>query len=373
MITIQKADNPKLLREFIMLPHRLYQHDPYYVPELISSVKTLLDKKKHPFHKHSKVDYFLAYKEYKTVGRIAVIRNNNHNNYNQCCDAFFGFFDTENDLNIAQGLINKAEEWAKQEGLTCLIGPVNFSTNESCGLLVEGYDRPPSIMMPYNDKYYEQLLTSCGFIKKTDLYAYLAESENISEKSLSLSSLIEQRLKQKGITIRPINHKKFNNEILQIKEIYNKAWNRNFGFVPMTDEEFQHMAADLKMIYDPDLCFIAEHEGKMIGFALALPDFNLALQKLRNGQLFPFGIFKLLYYKQKINFLRVLTLGVIEGYRKLGVETCFYARIITEGRKKGYHKAEASWVLEGNILMNQALQKLNCKIYKKYRIYEKTL
>ena len=370
MVNVIKVETKAQLKTFIDLPHKLYEGDPNYVPELFVSQEEMLNSKKHPFHKHSKAEYFIAYKNNAAVGRIAAIRNNNHNAFNSTNDAFFGFFDTVNDFNVATALVSTVIDWAKVEGLSNLIGPANFSTNETCGMLIEGYDLPPVVMMPYNKEYYNQLITLCGFTKKTDLIAYMVESASLSEKSVSLMDAMERRLKQKNITIREIDHKNFAAEAANIKDVYNAAWNRNLGFVPMTDEEFAHLANELKMVYDPELCFVAEHEGKMVGFALALPDVNQAFIKMKRGRLLPFGLLKLLYYKRKINTIRVVTLGVVEGYRKMGIESCIYARTIVTGRRKGIVRAEASWILENNTLMNQALVNLKSDPYKKYRIYE---
>ncbi len=373
MITIKKIESKRELSVFIDLPHHLYEKDPNYVPELYISQKQMLNNKKHPFHKHSRVDCFIAYKDDVLVGRIAAIKNNNHNAFNKCNDAFFGFFDSINDPEVATALFGQVIKWAKAEGCNSLIGPTNFSTNESCGMLIEGYDSPPVVMMPYNKEYYNHLMTHCGFQKKMDLLAYRVDSESLSEKAVLLRKKIEERLLLKDIIIREINHKNFKEEAAKIKSVYNSAWDQNSEFVPMTDEEFAHLSSELKTVYDPQLCFVAEHKGDIIGFALALPDINQALRRVKKGRLLPFGLLKLLYYSKRIDTIRVLTLGVVEEYRKMGIESCIYARIIETGRQKGIVRAEASWILENNVMMNQALQKLNSVPYKKYRIYQQTI
>ncbi|MEO6882954.1 MAG: hypothetical protein ABI199_02895 [Bacteroidia bacterium] len=373
MITIKKVINPKGLKQFIDFPHHLYKDDPNYVPELFMAQKELLDPKKHPFFKHSKLDLFLAFKGTKIVGRIAAIRNNNHIKYTEEKEGFFGFFDVVNDFEVAEKLLDSASDWVKEEGLLSIVGPVNHSTNETCGVLIEGTDSAPFVMMTYNKAYYPAFLEKYGFKKKMDLIAYHLLTKDLSDKTVRLLTTLENRLQLKDIMIRTVNMKKFDEEIEKIKLIYNTAWDKNWGFVPMTDDEFRFMAKDMKMIIDPDFCYIAEYKGKGIGFSLCIPDLNQILKTIKNGRLFPTGIFKLLLNKRKVNAVRVLTLGVIEGYRKLGIEACFYGRNIITAKKKNIIAAEASWILENNFLMNQAMLNIKGTPYKKYRIYEAEL
>lgn len=374
MIKIEPVTTKKQLATFIDFPHELYAGDPNYVPELFIAQKDLLTPGKHPFHEHSSLQCFLAVDENKKVkGRIAAIHNNNHNTFNHATDGFFGFFDCVNDDNVAKALFAEAEKWLKGKGLTTIIGPVNMSTNETVGLLIDGFNKPPVAMMTYNKLYYSELVDQNGFYKKTDLFAYDIRTNSVSDRAVKLQDALMKRLEQKGITIRRINVKDFKNEVSKVREIYNAAWDKNLGFVPMTEKEFNYMAKDMKMILDPDFCLVAEHQGKMIGFALAIPDVNQVQIKINKGRLLPTGIFKLLLGLKKINYVRIITLGVIEEYRKLGIEACFYASIIKNAAKKKIQGGEASWVLENNEMMNKAMENINGKVYKTYRIYEKAL
>jgi hypothetical protein len=373
MALIKQVKSSKELKAFVDFPHTLFEHDKNYVPELFIAQKDLLSPGKHPFHDHSKIQLFLAYEGDKVVGRIAAIHNANYNTFNKTNEGFFGFFDVVDNYTVAEQLLNEAFLWLKGEGFEKILGPVNFSTNETCGLLIEGYDSPPVMMMTYNKPYYADFLEKFGFTKNVDLLAYLIESHDFKDKAVRLMDLFEERLKNKHITIRKANLKEFNKEIIGIQDVYNTAWDKNLGFVPMTDAEFKYMAKDMKMILDPDFCLVAEHEGKAIGFALCIPDLNEVLIKVKRGRLLPFGIFKLLFGRKKIKRLRVIALGVKEGYRKLGIEACFYGRIILSGLEKGYTSAEASWILENNDMMNQAVKNINGKPYKTYRIYEKAV
>src|SRR5690554_652159 len=371
MRQIIEVENKKQLKLFIDFPHELYKNDKYYVPELYIAQRDLLTK--HPFLLHSEIALFLVYENNKIVGRNAAIINNNHNVKNEKKDGFFGFFDVINQKEIAKLLIDKAESWLKDKGVKTIIGPVNPSTNETCGLLVEGFDSPPVAMMTYNYPYYKTLLEDVGFKKQTDLLAYDIVSDSLDDKPFRLMNAFKERLAQKGITIRTVNLKNFKEEVTGLKKVYNEAWDKNMGFVPMTDEEFQYMAKDLKLVLDKDFCLIAEQGQKTIGFALCVPDINQVLIKVKKGRLFPTGIFKLLFKRKSINAIRVIALGINEPYRKLGIEAVFYGMIIQKGLEKGINKAEASWILEDNEMMNRAIKHVNGKVYKKYRIYEKKL
>ncbi|MBA4144801.1 MAG: hypothetical protein C0523_03475 [Cytophaga sp.] len=373
MIRIEKVDSKSKLKAFIDFPHDLYKDDAHYVPELFIAQRDLLTPGKHPFHDHSIIELYLAYKDDRLAGRIAAIWNRNHNTFNKTTDGFFGFFDTINDQEVAGTLLDKASEWVKQNGANTLIGPVNFSTNETCGLLIEGYDSAPFAMMTYNKPYYETLLNHYGLTRKVDLLAHQFAGDQADHKPVRMLDTLTRRLNQKGITIRSVRIKDFKEEVKRIHEVYNSAWDKNLGFVPMTAAEFEYLAKDLKLLIDTDFCLVAEHEGKIAGFALAIPNINEVLIRIKRGRLFPFGLFKLLFGLKKIKSVRIIALGVVDKYRKLGIEACFYASFILAYRKKRFTAAEASWVLENNTLMNNALMQMEAIPYKKYRIYEKAL
>ncbi len=374
MKKIEAVKSAAELAAFIDFGHELYKGNSNYVPELFIAQRDLLSPGKHPFHEHSVIQCFIAYDDKKIIGRIAAILNNNHNSFNKANDGFFGFFDCINDEETASMLFAAAATWLKEKGVAgSLIGPVNLSTNETCALLIEGFDSPPVAMMTYNEPYYKDLLEKYGFQKKTDLIAYHFSTEERDERRLKTVDMIKERLERRGIIFRPINLKKFKEETDQIRAIYNSAWDKNLGFVPMTENEFKYLAKDLKMILDKDFCVVAEHNGKMVGFSLAIPDVNQILRRIKKGRLFPTGIFKLLFQRKSIKKIRIITLGVIEGYRKMGIETVFYADIIKKVLEKGITSAEASWVLEDNFLMNKAIKEINGKPYKKYRIFEKSI
>lgn len=373
MRQIKQVLSKKELASFVDFPHHINAGDVNYVPELHIAQRDLLTPGKHPFHDHSEIKMFLAFDGNRITGRIAAIFNNNHNKFNNTTDGFFGFFDAENDGETAPALFEAAEKYLKEKGAVKIIGPVNPSTNEHTGLLVEGFDSPPVVMMTYNKPYYLDLIEQQGFKKTVDLLAYYLSTASVDERTLKLKQTLLERLKRNDIVIRPINLKNFKAEVEKVLSVYNSAWAENTGFVPMTDKEFKYLAKDLKMILDKDFCLIAEHKGEVIGFALAVPDVNQLQRKIKKGRLFPTGIFKLLFGLKKVDFLRVLALGVVPHYRKLGIEACFYSEIIEKAKTKKIRGGEASWILENNELMNNGLKNLNAEVYKRYRLFEKAI
>src|SRR6201985_274873 len=272
MKKIVQVQSKKELAAFIDFPHELYKNDPNYVPELFIAQRDLLTT--HPFHKHSSLQTFLAYDGDKIVGRIAAIYNTNHNQFNNVNDGFFGFFDCINDQEVSKLLFDTAIDWLKEKKAVKIIGPVNPSTNETCGLLIKGFDSPPMVMMTYNPPYYVDLLEKAGFKKQVDLLAWSWDKTSYSDKSVQLLDKMQERLKRSEVTIRKVNLKKFKEEAAALREVYNTAWDKNMGFFPMTNEEFDYTAKDLKMILDPDFCLLAEQHGKIVGFGVAIPDIN---------------------------------------------------------------------------------------------------
>lgn len=372
-IEIRKVAGKSDKQKFIDFPHELYKNDANYVPELYIAMDELMDEKKNPFFKHSSVELYLAYKNDQIVGRIAAVNNTSYNAFHQSNVGFFGFFDCIDDQKVASLLIEKAENYAKSFGYTAVLGPVNFSTNDTAGLLINGFDSPPVIQMTYNFPYYSQLLENCGYQKEMDLFAYWLDTNKVSQKSLQLTDKIQERLASKGITFRNLNMKNFKQEVESVKQIYRSAWESNWGFFPPTDEEFDFLAQGLKFVLNPKYAYIAEENGKMIGFAVGLPNLNEILIHVKKGRLFPFGIFKILMGKSKVKKVRVLLLGVKKEYRRSGIEAVFYSNFIKAAQMNGLEGGEASWILESNEMMVKGAENLNGERYKTYRIYSKKI
>ncbi len=367
-IEVVAATGKSGLNEFIEVPWSIYRNDAVWVPPLRIAVRELLDRKKHPFYTNAEAEFFLAKRDGRTVGRIAAIIDRNHNKFHGENAGFFGFFESIDDPAVAGALVSTARDWAAKRGAGFLRGPVNPSTNYECGLLVENFDASPMVMMTYNPRYYPGLLEKAGLRKEKDLYAYANTADGVDLDRIG--RVANRALTRNGVTIRPVNMKDFDGEVARIWDIYNAAWSRNWGFVPMTREEFFLMGKEMKQILKPDLVLIGEAKGRMIGFALALPDVNFAL-KPANGKLLPTGLFKILYYQRLIRSVRVIALGVVEEFRTSGVAAGFYAELVRNARKLGFdQECEMSWILEDNILMNRSLELMGAKRSRTYRLYQ---
>lgn len=361
----------KEMRQFIRFPWQLYHGNPNWVPPLISDQKAMFNKAKFPFFEHSDAEFFLAYRDGKIVGRIVATKNNNHLKVYHDDTGFFGFFESVDDQEVADSLFHAAEDWLKKQGLKKVRGPENYSQNEDCGLLIDAFDKPPVIMMPYNPPYYPKLIETAGFQKVMDLYAYAIEGATAIPERLSLG--VAEIRKNADFVVRNVNMKKLDEEVESIKKVYNAAWSENWGAVPLTDTEFEHLKQSLKQIIVPDLVFIAEFNGEPIGVSVAIPNMNEALIKL-NGRLLPFGIFKLLWYSRKIHSARVIIMGVLKEHRHKGIDIIFYHDTFKNGLMHGFKNGEMSWILENNMPMRHALEKIyGTKIYKTYRLYEKQI
>lgn len=369
-LTVEPVRNKKELRQFIRFPWKVYNNDLYWVPPLLSEQKDLFNQKNNPFFRHAEVEHFLARRSGNVVGRITAIVNHNHNSFHNDKVGFFGFFECLNDDEAADGLLSTAQRWLKGKGMDTMRGPMNFSTNEECGMLVDGFDSSPVIMMTYNPRYYVDFMDEFGMEKGRDLLAFFLSKGQVPPEDLQ--STLEKIRKRAGIVIRTLNMKDFQREIQRVKEVYNSAWSRNWSFVPMTDEEINHLAYQLKKIVDPDIVYFAEVDGHPIGFSMALPDLNQALKRL-NGRLFPFGLLKLLWHSRKIDGVRVPIMGVIPEYQNKGIAAMFGVETFKAGVRKGYVRGELSWILEDNTLVIRALERMGAEVYKKYRIYERTI
>jgi hypothetical protein len=364
---VTAVDGKKGLNEFVELPFTIYRDDPYWVPQLRIAVKELLDRKKHPFYANAEAEFFLAWQGGKPVGRIAAVIDRNHNRMHSENAGFFGFFECVNDVSVARALLEQARQWVFDRGAAFLRGPVSPSTNYECGMLIDGFDSSPMVMMTYNPRYYPGLMDAVGLHKAKDLYAYLSNANTIEMKKID--RVADKVLKTTGVRVRAIDMKNFQSDVERVWEVYGAAWMRNWGFVPMTREEFFLMGKEMKMILKPDLVLIGEVGDRVVGFALALPDVNQAL-KPANGSLFPTGLLKILYYQRLIRNVRVLALGVVEEYRTSGLAAGFYATLVRNARKLGFGDCEMSWILEDNVLMNRSLEVMGAKRYKTYRIYD---
>jgi hypothetical protein len=368
-LLIKEVSGKRDLKAFIEFPLSLYAGDSRYVPQLTGDMLTHFSDR-NPFVRHAKVKFSLALRDGKIAGRICSIYNPQHVEFHGEKAGFFGFFECCNDLTVAAALLDRVSTEMRGQGMEVLRGPMNFSTNEECGFLIEGFDSPPTLMMPYNPSYYTGLMENCGLVKAKDLYAYLYTVEKtVPEKVTRVAALAQK----KGVTVRYIDKKNFLADMKVFQKVYNSAWEKNWGFLPMSDEELIYSAGRLKPLVVPELTLIAEKDGKPVGFLGLIPDYNTVLRQMK-GKLNPVTLVKALYYSRKITGLRLLLYGVSAEYRNRGIE----ALLVSEGHRniinKGvYSHIEFSWILEDNIQVIRISEMVNASLYKKYRIYEKKI
>jgi GNAT superfamily N-acetyltransferase len=359
---------------FIKFPWEIYRNDPAWVPPLLLERKEFLNRKKHPFFEHGDAALFLARRDGQIVGRIMASDDPNYNALHRSNVGCFGLFDCVNGLAVASALFEAAAQWLREKGRDEIMGPIDYSTNYVCGLLVAGFEFPPTLLTSHNPPYYESLITSGGFTKVIDFYAWwFDEPENAARRLRRLSAGLKKRHPAK---IRPGDLKNFRVEAGHIREIYNEAWKENWGFVPFTEKEFEFLAKELKQLVVPEFTLIAEIGDEPVGFILCVPDINVALKKI-NGRLttygIPIGLAKLLYHKSRIRTARLIALGVKPKYRRGGIAEMLVLRIIEDAMMRRGFTGELSMTLENNILINRFLAAIGAKKYKTYRIYRRRL
>ncbi len=355
---------------FARLPRRLQGADPRFVPPLVPEVLRVLDPRKNPFFRHGEAALFLARREGKVCGRISAscdrLSDELHGERAVC----FGYLEAPEDAGVVRALLEAVRAFARERGATLLRGPVNLSTNYECGLLVEGFDTPPAVGMNHNPPYLGPLLEAEGLRPARDLLAYWMWR---GKSDLPRVLRIAERLAGRGsFTVRAIRMRDFEGEVARMHRVYERSWERNWGFAPLPLEEFRFLANGMKRILDPDLCLLAEKEGEALGFALALPDVNRAIAAI-GGRLFPFGILRLPGLIRRVKTLRVLTLGVVPEARGHGADAALIGGIVRAGSAKGFASGEMSWVLEDNLAMRRPLEALGGQVYKRYRVYEEAL
>ncbi|GAB4165291.1 MAG: GNAT family N-acetyltransferase [Planctomycetota bacterium] len=368
---VEEASSGSRFEEFLRFPWSIYGNDPNWVPPLLTQVRECFDSDKHPFHKHGKVKPFVCRDSDtgKVMARACGIVNGTHLKVHQDGYGFFGFFESFDNEQACQALMDSVLLWLSDQGCKGVYGPTSFTTNDECAVFIGGETGPPVFLMPYNPPYYDRLLQNCGMSKAKDLLAWMVDDSGGIPERLSVARRLAQR---REAICRPISFKHIEREKELMFEIYNSAWEKNWGFVPMTREEFEYAGKHMKMIVDPDLVLILEVKGEPAGFSLTIPDLNIALKHL-NGRLFPFGFIKLLWHRRKIHRIRVTAMGLLKEYRNLGLDALLYLETFERGIRKGYTEAELSWILEDNNEMNTALAKLGARPYRRYRIYERKL
>ncbi len=368
---ISYLTNSREVKEFILFPYRHYSEDKFWVAPLLIEQRKLIDKDKNPFFLNAEMALFTAQFNGVMTGRIAAIIDHRYNSYHNKKTGFFGFFECNDDQETVNLLFKAAEGWLKERGMKDVLGPANPGMMDVIGILVEGFNKYPSILMPYNKTYYDRIILKAGYQKEMDLLTYHVTQDSVDrERANRAVEIVKKRLP--GIHIRRINLKNIHDEVKIIQKIFNKAWKNNWGFIPLSAEEFDTLASDLKTIVDNDFAHIAEINGEPVGFSVALPDYNQIFRKM-NGRLLPFGIFKILWNKRKINKIRTALMGVLPEFQGRGIDVLLHREAIENGLIRNYYSSEVGWILENNIQMVRVAEKIGGKVDKRYRMYSKRL
>lgn len=374
-IRVESVRTRRGLREFIQYPFQRYENEPNWVPPFIKERFDFFDPGKNPFFQHARAQLFLARRGERTVGTIAACVDESHNTFHGDRQGAWGFFETENDPAVAAALFDAAETWLRAQGMLVARGPLNFSINHEYGLLVDGFDEPPMMLTTYNLPFYPRLIERCGYTPAMNLFAYIGDlDERMRNAPPRVFRVAEKAANNAGIRIRPIRMRDFDNEVRRVRAVYDKAWQQLWDFVPLTEAEIRQTARSLRPIIDPDLVLIAETtDGQPVGVSVTLPDLNQALKLAGGGHMLPLGLARFLWYRRRIDQVRLYAMGVIDEYRGRGIDAVFYVRTAQAALAKGYRRIEGSLVLENNTMMNRIIRHLGGRPYKRYRIYEKWL
>jgi GNAT superfamily N-acetyltransferase len=374
-ITIRAVTSRADKRRFVDYPYAFYRDSKYWVPPLRRDAHEVLDPKKNPFFEHGRAQLFLAFDARgNVVGRIAALINGMHLKKYSDGVGFFGFFESVENFDVASALVERASAWLREQGLTAVRGPVNPSMNDTAGLLVDGFDREPAIMMPYNPPYYAHFLERLGFERAMTMWAYYLHKKYVNIEKLRRGVDIVRR-RHPGLRVRTLDMTRFDEEARTILDIYNEAWSRNWGHVPMTENEFAHLIKMMKQVVDPNIVFLVEDEGKPVAFSISLPNLNLALRHVPDGRLLPTGLAKILAYSKfgGVYECRNLLMGVLHSHQGRGIDALINLELITNGPKHGYDASEMSWVLDANHVLRNALAAMNSVVDKQYAMYERRL
>lgn len=358
-------------KEFIEFPYTHYAGNPNWVAPLKIEQKKLINTEKNPFYKNGEIALFLAEHNGKPAGRIAAIIDHRYNEYHQTKTGFFGFFEAIDNQQVTNLLFKVAEDWLQDRGMTEMLGPANPSMMDEVGILVQGFDKPPSILMPYHKSYYDKLITGAGLEKAMDLFTYEVNQDGVDRDRMNRAvEIVRKRLPD--LKIRKVKLKKIRDEVKIIRDIFNAAWKNNWGYIPLSEAEFDQLAKDLKSIVDDDFAHIAEINGKPVAFSVALPDYNQVFKKM-NGTLFPTGLIKILWNKRKINKIRTALMGVLPEHQGKGIDALLHHESIENGLKRGFWSSEVGWILENNVNMIRVAERIGGTLDKVYRMYSKKL
>jgi hypothetical protein len=375
-VTIRPVRTRRQLKRFVKVPFHLHRDHPQWVAPLIFERMEFLNRDKNPYFEHAEAEYFLAERDGEPVGRITAQVDSRWDSYQGGSDAMFGFFESVEDPEVAGALLAAASQWGAAKGRSRILGPMDFTTNDEIGILIEGYERRPMILEPWHPPFYRELIEAEGFEKTMDVLMWELQFGDLKEGERfdpSIHAAAKKALEDEGIAIRNMRKRDMAGEVRRFMDVYNEAWGDNWGFVPITDAEVEFQAKNLKQVLDENWAYMAEKDGEVVGAALTLPDINQVMAKL-NGRLLPLGWARFLLGKRKIDQCRVFALGVKHDYRHSGVAAGLYLKHLeTAAIPGGIVGGEMGWILETNGPMNRAMEGMGGKVVKRYRLYERSL
>ena len=371
-VEIRPVAGKRDLRRFIRLPFALYRNEPHWIPALLTDLRAQFDRERNPFFEHAEAEFFIAWRDGAAVGRISAHIDHRFNEFQDNLWGFFGFFECENDAETAHALLRAAEAWLRERGRDRMVGPMDYTTNDEVGLMIEGFERPPIILSAWHHPYYRELIEGYGLEKAVDWLMWSLHISGRSRVRDAIWRMADRVESEHGIVCRPMRKRDLDAEISRFLEVYNAAWERNWGAVPLSEQEVRHYAKQLKPILDENWAFIAERSdtGEVVGAALTLPDYNQVLAHL-GGRLLPFGWAKALYWRRKIDAVRVFALGVKPDYQHTGVAARFYQLHFEAAERTPQRGGEMGYILETNRPMNRAMEGMGGEIVRRFRVYER--
>lgn len=368
-ITVEPVVTRRQQKQFMQLAWDLYAGDPHWAPPLRQNQREMLNFDPSPFYDTNEIQCFLALKDGKPVARVAAILNNGHIERYKERRGFFGFFESIDDQEATNAVFDAARDWFKERDVALMRGPANPSLNHECGLLIDGFDSMATFMMTYNPPYYADLIEGYGFRKVEDMFAFWGNLEMLETLDPKLKFVVDEAKRRFNPILRPINKRRFTDEIRMFLDIYNKSLVATWGFVPMSDKEIGVMAQGLKHLLVPEMTTVCEVDGKPVGAVFGLLDYNPLIKQI-DGRLFPFGFLRLLWGKKKIKRVRLISTNVLPEFQRWGIGLVLLERLIPDALKWGMEEAEFSWVLESNHLSRATLERGGAKKTKTYRMYD---
>ncbi len=368
-VTVEPVVTRRDQKQFVQLPWSLYQNDPHWIPPLRRNIEEMVGFRHHPFHDVAKMKTWIARRDGQVCGRIAGIVNPVHIRKYREDIGFFGFFESIDDQAVAAGLFDAVAHWLSEQGIDRMRGPINPSLNYEIGLLIDGFDSPPTFMMTYNPPYYASLIEEYGFAKSQDLYAFWGHVDMLSSLDKKLDFIVQEATRRFEITLRSMDRKRFKDEVRSFLNIYNASLDGTWGFTPLSEGEMDHMSADMRHLIVPELTSVAEVDGRPVAVAFGLLDYNPRIKQI-NGRLFPFGFMRLLTRRKQIKRIRLISTNVLPAYQRWGLGLVVLARLVPQVLEWGIQEAEFSWVLESNDLSHKSLRRGGAKLIKTYRVYD---